>query len=99
MEVHLKRVILIAAACAFFFIVSSARAQQLDACFSVSGVTATPASSAGAGYQPQTIGGGAFPGFSAAYLMRHHFGFGFEVKWLAKQNTYPGVHPFPPIRC
>ena len=97
MEVHLKRVILIAAACAFFFIVSSARAQQLDAGFSVSGVTATPASSAGAGYQPQTMGGGAFPGFSADYLMRHHFGFAFEVNWRAKQNTYQGVQPFRPI--
>ncbi len=81
----------------FLLMGSTARAQQLDAGFAVSGVTATPASNFGAGFQPQTMGRGAFPGFSADYLLRHHFGFGFEVNWRAKRDTYQGVQPFRPI--
>src|SRR5260370_489954 len=97
MEVHLKRVILVAAACAFFFSGSSARAQQLDAGFSVSGVTATPASSASGNFFPQNMGGGAYAGFSTDYLLRHHFGVGFEVNWRASRTNYQGVQPFRPI--
>jgi len=97
MEVHLKRVILVAAACGFFFVVSSTRAQQLDAGFAVSGVTATPASSASGNFFPQNMGGGAYAGFSTDYLLRHHFGVGFEVNWRASRTNYQGVQPFRPI--
>lgn len=92
----MKRLTIVAAVC-LFFLMAGARAQQLDAGFSVSGITATPRTSAGANYQPQTMGGGAFPGFSADYLIRHHFGMGFEVNWRAKQNNYQGLQPFRPI--
>src|SRR5260370_36262804 len=97
MELHLKGVILVAAACAFFFIVSSARAQQLDAGFAVSGVTVSSASSASGNFFPQYMGGGACAGFSADYLLRHHFGVGFEVNWRASRTNYQGVQPFRPI--
>lgn len=93
----MKRLILVAAVCVFFLMVNTAHGQQLDAGFAVSGVTATPASSAGVNFQPQTMGGGAFPGFSADFLVRHNFGLGFEVNWRAKRNTYFGVQPFRPI--
>lgn len=93
----MRRLIPVAAVFAFFLMIGTAHAQQLDAGFAVSGVTATPASSFSAGYQPQTMGGGAFPGFSADYLMKHHIGFGFEVNWRAKQNVYQAVQPFRPI--
>ncbi len=93
----MKRLLLIGAVCVLFLGVSAAHGQQLDAAFGVSGLTATPASSAGANNFPQTMGGGAFAGFSADYLLRHHFGVGFETAWRAKRNTYFGVQPFRPI--
>src|SRR5260370_27014928 len=97
MELHLKGVILVAAACAFFFIVSSARAQQLEAGFAVSGDIVTRASSASGNFFRQYMGGGAYAGFSADYLLRHHFGVGFEVNWSASRTNYKGVQPFRPI--
>src|SRR5260370_26298114 len=97
MELHLKGVILVAASCALCFTVSTAPAQQPDGGFEGSGVPATPASSASGNFFPQYMGGGAYAGFSADYLLRHHFGVGFEVNWRASRTNYQGVQPFRPI--
>jgi hypothetical protein len=74
-----------------------AQAQQFDAAFGMSTVTAPSASTAPASFTPQSIGGGAYPVFSADYLFLHNFGIGGEVSWRASRNTYLGFQPYRPI--
>ncbi len=77
--------------------VSTAHAQQLDLAFGFNGVTAPSASEAGPDHQPQTIGGGVFPSFSANALLWGRLGVQGEVAWRVGQNLYAGVQPFRPI--
>lgn len=42
----------------------------------------------GIDHQPQILGGGAYPVFSADFLFKNHFGVGGEVAWRAHQNFY-----------
>ncbi|HET6841869.1 MAG TPA: hypothetical protein VFK06_09300 [Candidatus Angelobacter sp.] len=81
----------------FFLITTSAFGQQVDGAFSLSTLTSTSAANAGVNFQPQSIGGGLFPGFSGDFLFWHNLGIGGEVNWRAKQNVYQGVQPFRPI--
>ena len=36
-------------------------------------------------------------GFSADFLLRHHFGVGAEVAWRAHQGLYGGYQPYRPL--
>jgi hypothetical protein len=74
-----------------------ARGQQVDAAFGVDTLVAPSAASASGNFLPQTLGGGAFPTFSADFLLKHHLGVNGEVSWRARQNTYLGFQPFRPI--
>ena len=77
--------------------VLTAYGQQIDAAFGVSTVSSTSGASASGNYFPQNVGGGAFPGFSADFLLFHHLGAEGEVFWRAGQNSYAGSQPFRPI--
>lgn len=81
-----------------FALVSVAGAQQLDAAFGLTTVTA-PSNQAltTSSFFPQSIGGGAFPAFSADYLWKNNFGIQGEVAWRGKMNVYGGYQPFRPI--
>lgn len=83
----------------FFVLGRTAHAQQLDAAFGVSAVTAPSASdvSPNSNFFPQSVGGGAFPGFSGDFLFARHFGVGGEVYWRATRNLSQGFLPFRPI--
>ncbi|HLJ89782.1 MAG TPA: hypothetical protein VKZ53_23440 [Candidatus Angelobacter sp.] len=83
--------------CVFFLVLPAAYGQQLDLGFAMSGLLAPSATSASGNFSPQSIGGGAFPGFNGDFLFRHNFGVGAEVNWRAKQNVYRGFQPFRPI--
>jgi len=93
----MKKLVPFAVVFALFVLARPARSQQLDAAFSVSATQAPSASDATGKFFPQSMGGGAFPGFSADYLFRHQVGIGFEVNWRASQNIYAGVQPFRPV--
>lgn len=83
---------------AVLFVMASIAAQaQLDVAFGLSTTSGESASSAGANYAPQSIGGGAHLSFSADYLMWHNLGFGGEISWRASQNLWGGQVPFRPI--
>ncbi len=75
----------------------AAAQQQFDIAFGVRTVTAPSASSAPASFTPQSIGGGAYPTFSADYLFFKHLGIGGEVSWRASRNVYLGFQPYRPI--
>jgi hypothetical protein len=81
-----------------FALVSAGGAQQLDAAFGVTTVTA-PSNQAltSSNFFPQSIGGGAFPAFSADYLWKNNLGIQGEVAWRGKMNVYGGYQPFRPI--
>ncbi len=90
---------ILAAIFAFFLIAAGAQAQQIDAAFGVSTITAPSSSSAlnSTNYAAQTIGGGAYPGFSFDVLLHKQLGVQTEVYWRASQNVYQGYQPFRPI--
>ncbi len=78
------------------FLAAHAHAQQIDVAFGVSNLLA-PSSSYTTNALTQSIGGGAYPGFSADVLIHHRFGVQGEVYWRASQNIYEGYQPFRPI--
>ncbi len=75
----------------------SAHAQQVDVAFGVSNVLAPSSNYTSSSTVTQSIGGGAFPGFSADALIHHRFGIQGEIYWRGSQNTYEGYQPFRPI--
>ena len=86
----------------FLFAVAAAgitsHAQQFDAAIGFNTVTGTPASEANPPeHQPQTVGGGFYPSFSANVLAWGRLGVQGEVAWRWSQNLYGGFQPFRPI--
>ncbi len=75
----------------------SPESQQFDIGFGVGTVMAPSSYSASGNHSPQTVGGGAYLGFSGDYLFWHHVGIEGEVAWRASQNLYFGNQPFRPI--
>jgi len=79
-------VVLLSFACAALATFSnSAQAQKIDLAFGLSTIDAPSASSCGTcdgnPYLPQSLTGGAYPGFSGDVLFWHNLGFGAEVFW------------------
>src|SRR5580704_6284964 len=99
MEANLKKLTFIASLFALFLAAGAAQAQQIDAAFGVSTLTAPSSSSAlnSSNYSAQTIGGGTFPGFSFDVLLHKRFGLQTELYWRASQNVYQGYQPFRPL--
>jgi hypothetical protein len=95
----LKKICTIATLCLYLFLAHAVFAQKVDIAFGVGAVTATPASSAGANYSPQSVGGGAFPAFSGDVLIKKNFGVSSEIAWRASQNHYTFLanEPFRPL--
>lgn len=82
----------------FFAFANTVHAQQLDAAFGVFTLTAPSSQTlTSTNFYPQSIGGGAYPAFSADYLFKNHFGIQGEVSWRASDNSYGGYLPFRPI--
>lgn len=95
----MRKLCLIALLGVFFLMGRIASAQQLDAAFGVSTVSAPSAFDVTSTSQffPQSVGGGVFTGFSGDFLFLKHFGVGGEVWWRAKRNLSQGFLPFRPI--
>jgi hypothetical protein len=73
-----------------------ASAQQLDAAFGVSTYTAPSAITSGGLLFP-SLSGGAYPGFSADFLLRHRLGVEGDIFWRASQALYSTNQPYRPI--
>ena len=95
----MRKLTLIASLFALFLAAAAVQAQQIDAAFGVSTLTAPSSSSAlnSNNYSAQTIGGGTFPGFSFDVLLHKRFGLQTELYWRASQNVYQGYQPFRPL--
>jgi hypothetical protein len=90
----LKKLLLyIASFCLVCSLASTARAQQFDLSFGMSGLTGPPTTSDGL----QTIGGGAYSTLGVDFIFYHNVGVGFNAAFRNHQNLYQGVQPFRPF--
>jgi hypothetical protein len=92
----LRKPTLITVVFVFCLIAGAAYGQQFDAAFGVSALTSPSAITSGGVVFP-TEGGGAYPGFSADFLLRHRLGIEGELYWRASQSLYGGFQPFRPL--
>jgi hypothetical protein len=74
-----------------------AQSQQFDVAFGVGALTSPANAGGSASHAPVTMGGGAYPAFSADYLFKKNLGLGIDVAWRASRNLYLGVQPYRPI--
>jgi len=94
----LSKVKVVLAVSVFFLLPTIIHAQQFDVGFGVDTISApsTNVTSTFVG-STQSLTGGAYPIFSADYLLKRHFGIQGEVAWRAAQNLYLGFEPYRPI--
>jgi hypothetical protein len=97
MEVHLRKIRLIAVLVLPFLIQGTVHAQQFDVAFGVGTLTAPSASTATGNHQPVSLTGGAYPVFSADILLKHRFGVSGELAWRGSRNLYAGFQPYRPL--
>ncbi len=97
MEVHLRKLSLIAVLVLPFLIQGTVHAQQFDVAFGVGTLTAPSASSATGNHQPVSLTGGAYPVFSADILLKQRFGVSGELAWRGSRNLYAGFQPYRPL--
>jgi len=93
---NLKKLSLIAMLFALCLIEKPADGQQIDAAFGVSTLSSASGTTSGGLFFP-SAGGGAYPTFSADFLLRHRVGVEGEVSWRASQNLYGGSQPYRPV--
>jgi hypothetical protein len=96
LEKTLKQLTLIASFFVFCLFESTVYGQQVDAAFGVGTLSSAAGKTSGGLFFP-TTGGGAYPTFSADFLLHHRFGIEGEISWRASQNLYGGFQPFRPI--
>jgi len=96
LEKNLKKLSLIATLFVFCLFEGAAVAQQIDAAFGVGSLSSGSATSSNGLLFP-TMGGGAYPSFSADVLVYHRLGIEGDLAWRASQNLYGGAEPFRPI--
>jgi hypothetical protein len=90
----LKKILLyVASFCLMCSFASTARAQQFDLSFGMSGLTAPGTTPDGI----QTIGGGSYSTFGVDFLFYHNVGVGFNAAFRNHQNLYQGFQPFRPF--
>jgi hypothetical protein len=98
-ECPLKNIAL-AAALSLLLLAGVAAQAQLDVAFGVNTVTSPSAVvSSSTGNVIESLGRGAYLGFSGDYLflLHHSFGVGGEIFWRATQANYGGSQPYRPL--
>jgi hypothetical protein len=88
----------ILAGAAFLALSGSAHAQgQLDFAVGLSTIAAPPGSDASGNHAPQSLTGGAYPSFSADFLLLTNFGVQGELGWKGGRGEWGGFQPFRPF--
>ena len=86
--------------CSCFALAVSARAQQFDAQFGISGIHSQSASNfdiTNLDHAAQSLSGGVYPSFAADFTLLHNLGVGGEVSWKASKGLYQGILDYRPI--
>jgi hypothetical protein len=92
----LKKTILVLAIFALSFLGTIAHAQQIDVAFGLSTIMSAAGKTTGGLFFP-SIRGGAYPEFSADFLLKHRLGLEGDISWRVSQNNYGGFQPYRPI--
>jgi hypothetical protein len=92
----LKKLTLIAILFVFGLFEPIAQGQQFDVAFGVGTLKSSAGKTTNGLFFP-TMGGGAYPSFSADFLLTRRLGVEGEVDWRASQNLYGGFQPYRPI--
>lgn len=92
----MKKLSLIAILFVFGLFEPIAHGQQVDFAFGLSTLKSGTGKTSNGFFFP-TMGGGAYPSFSADFLLTHRIGIEGEVDWRASQNLYGGFQPYRPI--
>jgi hypothetical protein len=96
LEKNLKKLTWIATVFVICLFQRTAHGQQIDAAFGIGTLSSAPGKTSGGLFFP-TLGGGAYPSFSADFLLTHHLGIEGDIYWRASQNLYGGFQPYRPI--
>ena len=89
-----KVLLYVASFCLICSLASTARAQQFDLSFGMSGLVA-PATSSLTGLQ--TVGGGSFSTIGLDFLFYHNLGVGFNAAFRNHATLFQGFQPFRPF--
>jgi hypothetical protein len=92
----LKKLSLIAVLFLFCLSENAAHAQQIDAAFGVGTITSGSSTTTNGIFYP-SLTGGAYPSFSADFLLLHRVGIEGDIAWRASQGLYGGFQPYRPI--
>ena len=92
----MKKTTLITAIFVLSLLGSAAHAQQIDVAFGLSTLSSTAGKTTAGLFFP-SIRGGAYPDFSADFLLKHRLGVEGDISWRASQSNYGGFQPFRPI--
>jgi hypothetical protein len=92
----LKKLSLIAVLFLFCLSETAAHAQQIDAAFGVGTITSGSSTTTNGIFYP-SLTGGAYPSFSADFLLLHRVGIEGDIAWRASQGLYGGFQPYRPI--
>ena len=92
----MKKLTLVIVVFALCFSGAVAHAQQFDAAFGLGSLTA-PSATTSNGLLFPSLKGGAYPVFSADFLLRHRIGVEGELAWKASQSNYGGNQPYRPL--
>jgi hypothetical protein len=92
----LKKLSLIAILFLFCLYEHGAHAQQIDAAFGVGTITSGSSTTTNGIFYP-SLTGGAYPSFSADFLLLHRVGIEGDIAWRASQGLYGGFQPYRPI--
>ena len=85
-EIRLKKFIVVVIFA--LTLAGSVQAQEFHGAFGFGTVTAPGPSTDSNGITTPSLSGGLYPSFSGIFLLKHHLGFGGEVAWRAKRETY-----------
>jgi hypothetical protein len=93
-EVRLKKLTSLVFLCVLFLFYRDASAQELDAAF---GVGTMNAPSPTANSNQASLNGGAYPAFSADFILKSRLGVGGELAWRGTQSVFQEIQPYRPL--
>jgi hypothetical protein len=94
LEVPLKKLSVLVYLGAIFLFTQGVRAQELDAAF---GVGTMNAPSPTANSNTASLNGGAYPAFSADFILKRRIGIGGELAWRGTRSVFQEIQPYRPL--
>jgi hypothetical protein len=94
---YLRKFALVLTACAVLLCAALAHAQQVDVALGAGILLSTTNLTASQAYLPPAEKGGIYPSFSIDRILPNRFGYGAEVAFSYRQQSYNGFQEYRPI--